>query len=108
MGHIADKANELLTVHRGEGPDGTVILRIEFEFMGSTEWYMWDGTPSIALAIADEVGTRHGRDVEREQAEGPTGWEPEFDDEREAVPDELRPCRAGGTRSSIGIETLAA
>lgn len=44
--------------------------------MGSTEWYTWDGTASTALAIADEVGTRQGRDVEREQAEGPTGWEP--------------------------------
>jgi hypothetical protein len=76
------KANELLTVQRGVAPDGTVILRIEFGFMGSTEWHTWNGTPSSALAIADEVGNRQGCDVERDQAEGPTGWEPEFDDER--------------------------
>lgn len=76
------EANELLTVQRGVALDGTVILRIEFDFMGSTEWHTWDGTPSTALAIADEVGNRQGRVVERDQAEGPTGWEPEFDDER--------------------------
>ena len=73
------QANELLTVQRGVAPDGTVILRIEFDFMGSTEWHTWDGAPSSALAIADEVGNRQGRDVERDQAETPTGWEREFD-----------------------------
>jgi hypothetical protein len=75
------QANELLTVDRGVAPDGTVILRIEFDFMGSTEWHTWGGTPSGALAIADEVGNRQGRDVKRDQTEGPTGWEPEFDDQ---------------------------
>ena len=64
------------------GGDGTVILRIDFDFMGSTEWHTCDGTPSSALAVADEVGNRQGRDVERDQAEGPTGWESEFDNER--------------------------
>ena len=76
------QANDLLTVRRGVAADGTVILRIEFDFIGSTEWHTWDGAPSGALAIAGEVGNRQGRDVERDQAEGPTGWEPEFDNER--------------------------
>ena len=70
-----DQANELLTVKRGIAPDGSLLLRIDFDFMGSTEWHTWDGSGAGALLIAGEVGERLGHDVEYDQRHGPTGWE---------------------------------
>ncbi len=79
--HRRQEATEMLKLDRGLAADVTLLLRVEFPFMGSTEWSEWDGSAEEALQIAEDMGSRQGAVVGYDQAHGPTGWEVEFDDD---------------------------
>ena len=76
-----DEAFEMLSISRGVLPDGELVLRVEFPFMGSTSWREWDGSDEGAIASIEEEARTKAYDVGFDQAHGPTGWEPEFDEE---------------------------
>src|SRR3954451_23438297 len=71
-----DQAFEMLSLARGVLPNGELLLRIEFPFMGSTTWRGWDGSEPGALQSVEEEAHLKAREVGLDQAEGPTGWEP--------------------------------
>ncbi len=75
------QAWQMLTIDRGVFPDGSLNLRVTFPFMGPTSWWGWEGDDEEALEIASELGGSAGHDVGWDQAHGPTGWEPQFDDQ---------------------------
>ena len=75
-----DEAFEMLAISRGVLPDGELVLRVEFPFMGSTSWREWDGSDEEAIASIEEEARTKAYDVGFDQARGPTGWEPEFDE----------------------------
>jgi len=51
------QAKGMLGLHRGVAPDGTLFLRVEFPFMGITEWHEWDGTEQHAMTTAEDMGS---------------------------------------------------
>lgn len=78
-----EEAKRQLVIEVDVGSEGTRALRFDFPFGGGDPVVIpWDGTEAAAEAIVDFQAEHKAEDVRWDQDNaGPTGWEPEFDDD---------------------------
>ena len=79
----AEEAQQMLSIDTITGRSGERGLRVRFPFSGITSETEWDGTPAAAEEIVDSCARLFAENVcDDRDMFGPTGWEPDFDEDK--------------------------